>query len=91
MQQGSGGYTTRTRRLYNKDHEVICRIFLVSVLLSALVKRCFVSRNGDLFIACSKPTSFVLGSPKTNFVFPPNSIFHIFSDLFDHPNQASHL
>ena len=27
--QGSGGYTTRIRRLYNKDQEVISRIFLV--------------------------------------------------------------
>ena len=35
------------RRLYNKDQEVISRIFLVSLLLSALVKRCFVSRMRD--------------------------------------------
>ena len=44
IQQGSGGYTTWIRRLYNKDPEVISRIFLVSVLLYALVERCFVSR-----------------------------------------------
>ena len=43
------------------------------------------------FFACSKPTCLVLGSPKTNFVFTPNSIFHVFSDLFDHLNPASHL
>ena len=30
------------RRLYNKDQQVISRIFLVSVLLSASVERCFV-------------------------------------------------
>ena len=46
--QGSGGYTTRIRRLYNKDQEVISRIFWVSVLLSALVKRCSVSHMRDL-------------------------------------------
>ena len=38
------------------------------------------------FFACSQPTCLVLGRPKTNFVFTPNSIFHIFSDLFDHLN-----
>ena len=27
MQQGLEGYTTRIRRLYNKDQEVISRIF----------------------------------------------------------------
>ena len=42
MQQGSGGYTTRIRRLYNKDEEVISTIFLLSVLLSALVENPFV-------------------------------------------------
>ena len=31
----------------------------------------------------------VLGGTKTNFVFNPNSIFHIFSDLFHHVNRAS--
>ena len=44
IQQGSDGYTTRIRRSYNKDKEVISRIFLVLVLLYASFKRCFVSR-----------------------------------------------
>ena len=39
------------------------------------------------FFLCSKPTCLALGSPKANFVFTPNSKFHIFSDLFDHQNQ----
>ena len=39
------------RRLYNKDQEVISRTFLVLVLLSASVKRCFVSRMRDFFSA----------------------------------------
>ena len=62
--KGSGGYTTRIRRLYNKDQEVIQHgsggytkrirrllggFFLVSVLLSASVERCFVSRMQDFF------------------------------------------
>ena len=61
IQQESGGYTTRLRRLYNNDQEVIqqgsggytTRIrrllagFLVSVLQSASVERCFVSRMRD--------------------------------------------
>ena len=34
--------------LYNKDQEVFSWTFLVSVLLSASVKRCFVSRMHDL-------------------------------------------
>ena len=33
--------------LYNKDLEVISRIFLVLVLLSASVERCFVSHMQD--------------------------------------------
>ena len=36
------------------------------------------------FFACSKPTWLAVGSPKTNFVFTPYSIFHKFSDLFDY-------
>ena len=47
IQQGSGGYSTRIKKLYNKDHEVFSRIFLVSVLLSALVKRCFIYQMWD--------------------------------------------
>ena len=39
---------------------------------------------------CSQTTCLALGSPKTNLVFTPNSIFHILSDLFDHHNQPSH-
>ena len=49
IQQGSGGYTTRIRRLHNTDQEVISRIILVSVLPTALVERCFVSRMRDFF------------------------------------------
>ena len=37
------------RMLYNKDSKVICKIFFVSVLLSAAVERCFVSCMGDFF------------------------------------------
>ena len=33
----------------------------------------------------------VCGFPKTNFVFTPKSILHIFSYLFDRQNQPSHL
>ena len=47
--QGSAGYTIRIRRLYNKDQEVISKIFLISVLLSATVEKCFVSRMRDFF------------------------------------------
>ena len=47
IQQGSVGYTTRIRRLYNKDQDVIRWIFLVSVLLSASIEQCFVSRMQD--------------------------------------------
>ena len=43
------------------------------------------------FFACFKPTWLALGSPKTNFVFTPKSIFHIFSDLIDRQNRLSHL
>ena len=49
-QQGSGGYTTRIRRLYNKDQDVISWIFLVFVLLSASVERCFVSSVRDFVL-----------------------------------------
>ena len=48
-QRGSGVFTTRIKRLYNKDQEVISRILLVSVLISASVKRCFVSHMQDFF------------------------------------------
>ena len=44
-----------------------------------------------IFCACSKPTCWVLWSPKTNFVFTPNSIFHIFSDLCDQWPSTSTL
>ena len=50
MQQGSEGNTTRIRRLYNKEQEVIRRNFLVSVLISASVERCFFSRMQDFFL-----------------------------------------
>ena len=56
-QQGSEGYTTRIRRLYIKDQEVIKRIFLILVLLYASVERCFVSRMRDkknLYIQSTK-------------------------------------
>ena len=39
----------------------------------------------------SKPTCLALGSPKINFLFTPNLVFHIFSDFFDHPHQPSHV
>ena len=74
LQQGSGGYTTRIKRLYNKDQEVIQQgsgsytirikrllagFFLVSVLLSALVKRCFVSRMRDFYEYKNPHTAFL--------------------------------
>ena len=43
------------RRLYNKDQEVIDRIVLVLVLLSALAKRFFVSGISDF---CKKDLYF---------------------------------
>ena len=43
------------------------------------------------FFACSKTTGLVLGSPNTNFVVTLNPICHIFSDLLDHLNSATHL
>ena len=46
---------------------------------------------GFFFFACSKPICLALGSHKTNLVFTPNSIYHIFSDLLDHQHQPSHL
>ena len=39
-----------------------------------------------IFFSCFKPTCLVLGSPKTNFVFTPNSISHLFFDFIDHQN-----
>ena len=36
-------------------------------------------------------TWLALGSPKTNLVFTPKSILHLFSDLFVHQNQPSQL
>ena len=55
------------KRLYNKDQEVISRIFLVSVLLSVLVERFFVSHMPDFFyilcawlsVFCAACTCFV--------------------------------
>ena len=35
------------------------------------------------FFQCSKHICLVPGSPKTNFVFTPNSIYHIYSYWFD--------
>ena len=35
----------------------------------------------------AKPIFFALGNPKTNFVFTPNLIFHIFSDFL--PSKLS--
>ena len=35
--------------------------------------------------------SLAQGSPKTDFVFTPNAIFHIVSHLSDHLYQAFHL
>ena len=43
------------------------------------------------FSSCSKPICLAQGSPKTDFVFTPNTIFHIVSHLSDHLDQASHL
>ena len=53
---------------------------------------CYRQRSHLLrfFFAWSKPTCLALGSLKTNFVLTPNSMFHIFSDLFDHQNQPYH-
>ena len=36
----------------------------------------FTSQRPHLLFACSKPTFLALGSPKTNFVFTPTSIFN---------------
>ena len=44
-----------------------------------------------LFFPCSKPFCVPPGSPKTYFVFSLNSIYHMFSKLFDLVNLASHL
>ena len=41
--------------------------------------------------SCSKPICLAQGSPKTDFVFTPNTIFHLVSHLCDHLDQASHL
>ena len=43
------------------------------------------------FFACSKPACLALGSPKTHFVFTPNSKFYIFSNLLDHQPNPSQL
>ena len=40
---------------------------------------------------CSIPICLAQGSPKTDFVFTPNTQFHIVSHLSDHLDQASHL
>ena len=63
---------------------------VVSVLLSASVERCFVSRTRDFFLHAQ---TYLFGSrePQTDFVFTPNTIFHIFSHLCDHLDQASDL
>ena len=57
IQQGPGGYTTRIRRLYNKDlevinkdQEVISRIFFgIGATIRIGQKRCFLSRMLDFF------------------------------------------
>ena len=43
------------------------------------------------FSSCSKPICLAQGSPKTDFMFTPNTIFHIVSHLCDHLDQAFHL
>ena len=43
------------------------------------------------FSPCSKPICLGQRSSKTDFLFTPNSIFHIVSHLSDHLDQASHL
>ena len=43
------------------------------------------------FSPCSKPICLAQRSPKTDFVFTPNSISCIVSHLSDHLDQASHL
>ena len=50
------------------------------------------SAHTSLGFFCMLQTYFV-GSrmPKTNFLVIPNSIFHIFSNLFDEKHQFSHL
>ena len=40
---------------------------------------------------CSKPICVAKRSPKTYFVFTPNSIYLIFSKLFDPVNLTSHF
>ena len=43
------------------------------------------------FSSCSKSICWAQGSPKTDFVFTPNTIFHIVSHLCDHLDRASYL
>ena len=83
IQQGSGGYTSRIMRLHNKDQGGIhqgsggyWQDFLVSVLLSASVKRCFVPVCGLYF----KITINVCA--KINFCLTKKSqsLYHYFSD-----------
>ena len=40
---------------------------------------------------CSKPICWAKGSPKEDFVFTPNTTFHIVSYLSGHLDKASHL
>ena len=42
-------------------------------------------------VPCFKAFCLVLGSPKTYFVFTLNSIFHMFSRVFDPLNLTSQL
>ena len=37
----------------------------------------------DFFVQCAKPICLAIGSPKTSFVFTPNSIYNIYSSLVD--------
>ena len=48
-------------------------------------------RNSCGVFPCSKPICVPPGSPKTYFVFSHNSMYHMFSKLFDSQDLTSHL
>ena len=66
--------TSRIRRLYNKDQEVISRIFLISVLLSALV---FCLPYAGLFLVVKK--NWRAGQQNKFFVGVVNFLLLLFS------------
>ena len=70
-----------------------CDSFINIESVSMLIPKAASQRSHRIrvFSPCSKPICLPQGSPKTDFVFTTNLIFHIVSHKSDHLDQASHL